>query len=214
MGRKKNEGEPLDAAKCMADALLELMHEKPYAAIRIVEICERATLARCTFYRYFPDKDALLMRCCKAVFHGLSERLLMEDCRTFHGMSVGFFSFWEKRRDFLSVMQKSDMLGFLSWHFDELMFDVAKQVKPENAEMGAYDFSTKVRYHYFFGMGGFWRMAMRWFTNGCKETPEELAQYVVAYYVESFEMEPDCQYYKVHGTYPYDPCYIKPGNEF
>lgn len=214
MSRKKNEGEPFDAAKSMSDALLKLMQEKPYSDIRIVEICERAKLARCTFYRYFTDKDTLLMLCCKSVFHGLSKRLLMEDCHTFHGMTVGFFSFWEQRKDFLSTMQKSQMLGFLSWHFDELMFDVAKEVKPENVDMGASDFSPKVRYHYFFGMGGFWQMAIRWFTNGCKETPEELAQYVVAYLVESFEMEPDCQYYKEHGRYPYAPCYIKPGNEF
>lgn len=214
MSRKKNAEAPFDAAKSMSDALVVLMKEKPYADIRILEVCNRAQVARCTFYRYFPDKDALLVYCCKAVFHGLSRRLLMEDCRTFYGTALGFFSFWAERRDFLETLQGCGMLGFLSWHFDELMFDVAKEVKPENAEMGAYDFSPKVRYHYFFGMGGFWQMAIRWFTNGCKESPTELAQYVVAYFVESFELEPDCQYYRAHGKYPYDPCYIKPGNEF
>lgn len=214
MSRKKNVGEPFNVYEALSDALLELMKEKEYAAIHIVDICDRAKLARCTFYRHFCDKDALLISCCKSVFHGLSNRLLMEDCRTFYGTSVGFFSFWKDRKDFLDTMQSGGMLGFLSWHFDELMFDVAKEVKPENAELGGFDFSPKVRYHYFFGMGGFWQMAIRWFIHGCKESPEELAQYVVAYLVESFDAEPDCQYYRKNGKYPYDPCYIKPGNEF
>lgn len=213
MSRKKNNGGAFDIIDHLSASLLLLMNEKKYEDIRIIEICERATVARCSFYRHFDDKSDLLNYCCKAIFHELSNRLKLEDCRTFYGMSIGFFSFWKSKSEFLNIMNQSNMLGFLSWHFDELMFDVAKDVKPENAELKASDFSTKVRYHYFFGMGGFWQMALRWFMNGCKESPEELAQYVVSYLVESFESEPDCQFYSKHGKYPYNPCFIKPGNE-
>lgn len=213
MSRKKNDKAVFNVEKALSDALISLMNEKQYSDIRIIEICDRAMLARCTFYRHFNDKDELLTHSCKEVFHGLSERLMQENCRTFYGMSIGFFSYWQSQKAFLSIFQKSGMLGFLSWHFEELMMGVAREVKPENAEMKVSDYSAKVKYHYFFGMGGFWQMAIRWFMAGCRETPEELAQYVVAYLVESFEMEPDCQYYSKNGKYPYEPCFIKPGNE-
>lgn len=198
----------------LMDALLALMEEIPYQQIRITEICERAKLARCTFYRHFKAKDELLLQCCEELFEQLYIRMQQQDCRTFHGNATAYFSFWEKHRPFLDLLQKSDMLYFLTRHHDLLMFTVAKKAKPENADKGAFDFSPKVRYHYFFGMWGFWGMAYRWVANGCKESVAELAQYVVAYLVESYELEPACQYYDKHKKYPFDPCFIKPGNEF
>lgn len=92
--------------------------------------------------------------------------------------------------------------------YDDLIFEVSKEVKPENANKEAMDFDSKTRYHFFFGFGGAWSMANRWIINGCKETPEELAQYVIAFLVESYELEPDCQFYAEHKKYPYPINYI------
>ncbi|ULQ59275.1 TetR family transcriptional regulator [Brucepastera parasyntrophica] len=39
------------------EALLSLMDKKPYAKISISDICEKAGIARTTFYRYYNDKD-------------------------------------------------------------------------------------------------------------------------------------------------------------
>ena len=105
------------------------------------------------------------------------------------------------------------MLYFMLQSYDELMFDVAKDLKPENADKSGFDFSPKIRYHFFLGMSGFWGMANRWLLNGCKESPEELAQYVVAYFVETYQLEPACQYWDKNHEYPFSPCYIKPGYE-
>lgn len=212
--RIENASEPNKIEHWMMSALLSLMEEKRYGDIKITEICEQAKLARCTFYRYYKTKEELLFRCCEEVFDALRSRLQQEDCNTFHGTATAYFSFWEANSTFLELLRKSDMLYFLTQQHDLLMFTVARKLKPEHAQMGAFDFSPKVRYHYFFGMWGFWGMTYRWIVNGCKETVEELAQYVVAYLVESYELEPACQYYDKHKKYPFDPCYIKPGNEF
>ena len=204
---------PSQIEQWMIDALLNLMKQKPFRDIKITEIVDEAKLARCTFYRYYGSKEALLLRCCESVFAGLASRLQQEDCYTFYGNALGYFSYWKEHQEFLELLRNSGTLYFLMQSYTELMFEVAKSVKPENAEKGGHDFSPKVRYHFFFGMGGFWEVANRWILNGCKESPEELSQYVVAYLVESYELEPDCQYYAKHGKYPYDPCYIKPGDE-
>ena len=47
----------------LREALIDLMKEKPYEAITVHEITDRADTARVTFYRNFTDKDALLHSC-------------------------------------------------------------------------------------------------------------------------------------------------------
>lgn len=94
------------------------------------------------------------------------------------------------------------------------MFPAAKEVKPENAAMTERGFSTKVNDHFFFGTGGLWEMANRWMRSGCKESPEEFAQYLIAYLVESYGSEPDCQCYDKYKEVLFDSCFVKPGNEF
>lgn len=43
----------------LTETLLELMEEKPYVEISIMDICKKADLSRQTFYNYFESKDDL-----------------------------------------------------------------------------------------------------------------------------------------------------------
>lgn len=207
---EKNRGQ---VEEWMMTALLELLKKKPYTDIRIGEIVNRAQLARCTFYRYYTSKDELLLQCCRVRANRLAARMRAEDYYTFYGVSVAYFSFFLEEREFFELLRKNDLLYFFLRSYDDLMFDVARAVKRENYEKGLSDFSQKVRYHFLYGLHGLWGMADHWLRNGCQETPDELAQYITAFLVESYELEPHCQYYARHRAYPYDPCYIKPGNE-
>lgn len=47
--------------KLLADAFFELIQEKPYEAITIKEITERADIAYATFFRHYQDKDDLFL---------------------------------------------------------------------------------------------------------------------------------------------------------
>jgi AcrR family transcriptional regulator len=42
------------------DAIMLLMDEMPYKKITVLDICEKAGVARPTFYRYYDDKDDVL----------------------------------------------------------------------------------------------------------------------------------------------------------
>jgi len=46
--------------KLLQQAFMELLQEKNFAGISILDITERATVNRATFYAHFPDKYALL----------------------------------------------------------------------------------------------------------------------------------------------------------
>lgn len=44
----------------MSEALLELMSQRPFREISVVDVCQRAMVHRTTFYAHFEDKNALL----------------------------------------------------------------------------------------------------------------------------------------------------------
>lgn len=49
----------LKSQQWLVETLLELMEEKPYAEISIMDICKKSDLSRQTFYNYFESKDDL-----------------------------------------------------------------------------------------------------------------------------------------------------------
>lgn len=205
--------EPAKIENWLMEGLLSLMEKKPYEKISVKDIVDKAQLARCTFYRHFKNKDELLLSCCKKITSKLSEQLTKDNSESFYGTALTYFSFWKGHQDFLALLRENDLLYFFLRSYDDFMFDVSKSAKYDGADLDGFDFSPKIRYHFFYGMNGLWGIANRWTMYGCKESPEELAQYVVAFFVESYEHEPDCQYHRQHGKYPYEPCHIKPGYE-
>ena len=60
--------------RLMGDALLALIVEKGYDAIRIKDITDRADVAYVTFFRHFKDKDELLLLRLEEELAGLRAR--------------------------------------------------------------------------------------------------------------------------------------------
>ncbi|MFC5602671.1 TetR/AcrR family transcriptional regulator [Sporosarcina koreensis] len=61
------------------EALLELMEEKDYQKITVMEISERSTLNRATFYLHYYDKDELLEQMLDAALHNLRSSVQVKD---------------------------------------------------------------------------------------------------------------------------------------
>ena len=60
---ERSEGEDLRQRRTrrhLVNALLELLEEKSFREISVVDVCERAMVHRTTFYAHFEDKQALL----------------------------------------------------------------------------------------------------------------------------------------------------------
>lgn len=61
--------------KAIVDAFYELLDEKSFGSITVIDICERALINRGTFYTHFEDKYQLLEKCISDIMYGLHEQV-------------------------------------------------------------------------------------------------------------------------------------------
>jgi len=59
-GKRRKDRRIRKTQNLLREALVSLIHEKPYDTIAVTEILERANVGRSTFYTHFQDKDELL----------------------------------------------------------------------------------------------------------------------------------------------------------
>jgi AcrR family transcriptional regulator len=59
----------------LGDALIELMHEKPFDEIKVQHVLDRAGVGRSTFYSHYRDKDDLFLSDADDFFAGMSTLL-------------------------------------------------------------------------------------------------------------------------------------------
>jgi AcrR family transcriptional regulator len=59
----------------LGDALVGLMHEKPFAAITVQQVTDRADVGRSTFYSHYRDKDDLFFSDVEDFFEGMATLL-------------------------------------------------------------------------------------------------------------------------------------------
>jgi AcrR family transcriptional regulator len=60
----------------LGDALLGLMHEKPFQKIRVNEVLDRAEVGRSTFYSHYRDKEDLFLSDVDDFWEAISTKLL------------------------------------------------------------------------------------------------------------------------------------------
>lgn len=60
----------------LTQAMVDLLHEKPFNSITISEICDRAMVRRPTFYRHFQNKEDLLLYLIRNKRLDVQERML------------------------------------------------------------------------------------------------------------------------------------------
>jgi AcrR family transcriptional regulator len=58
----------IKSQRWLTETLIELMEEKPYEDISIMDICKKADLSRQTFYNFFDSKDELFRYLLKSIY--------------------------------------------------------------------------------------------------------------------------------------------------
>lgn len=92
----------------IVDALLDLMCEQPYTSINVTEICNKAHVARKTFYRSFDSKDAVIRYRLSNLFGELEDNFDFSEAEARELLSY-CFNYLEHNRKFAAVFADSSL---------------------------------------------------------------------------------------------------------
>lgn len=115
--------------KAIVDAFYELLDEKSFGSITVIDICDRALINRGTFYTHFEDKYQLLDKCISDIMYGLHEQVKRahgeNDLITYYNevMDLGICFLDNNRKRIRTIILKAD---------SALVFDKVHEILTHN----------------------------------------------------------------------------------
>lgn len=158
--------------KMMTTALLELMQEKEYKSITIKEICEKAQVARRTFYRNFNTKEDILSLFTKDIIQEFIDEMMTKSSESYHNMIEAYYSFWYKHIDVLKLYNKNELNDVIFTEYIMRLPEVAFLYTPD---LSLYQSQEESICALVFNSGGLWSLLIYWVLHDCIQTPNELA---------------------------------------
>jgi len=157
----------------LVEALLQLLEERPLAAITVRALCDRAGLSRNTFYRHCSSPEALLRDHLRRELERLTGELETVLADPSANSLCCFFRFWEQRKPLLSVLHRQGLFSLLfDVHLHHARSDLSASLHPPSLAEEEAD--------YYFGwhVVSLCHMLSVWTGRGFAERPEELAALV------------------------------------
>ena len=178
MSKRKITDNPiaLRSQKWLCNALIELMHEKPYSKITITEICNRAELARETFYRNFSSKEAIIKYCLEVKFKDLVKKIKnnREDICAYN-VCLEIFNHWKKEKEFLKLLIDNNLVHIILDQLSEEFQSIGNFIIKRNESDEAKYYITSIY------AGAFTNLLVKWVLRDCKEEPEEMVRIMCEY---------------------------------
>lgn len=188
----------LYSKEALSNALIELIKEKPYNQITIMELTKRADLGRRTFYRHFNSKDEILAHIIKKMGGEFNDALLkakgsgiyelqVRDAALIKTQGLGayeiaeiFFTVCYANISFLLDLHKQRLMTFLFYEINRLLPLIRGSVVTDESEAKQFEeeHREKISYILYFQAGGFWSVLYKWLEDGAKKSPQEMARMV------------------------------------
>lgn len=156
------------------EALFALMGEKDYMKITVLEIVDRADVARRTFYRLYAHKEDVINCYFDRLCQEYQVKYAAMKSYDIRQIAAEYFSFWYRYREFLLLLHAHKL--------DYLLFDRVSHVAIDVVKNRICDRELKedkdLDYFVNYSAGGFLSLLYRWIRNGMKESPERYAKTV------------------------------------
>ena len=169
-GQKRENPQKTLSKERLAQALSDLMREKPYHQITITEITERAQLSRRTFYRHYTVVADIL----DYIMHKLCDRyialLLEQESYMFRTMAFVYFTFWETHKEFLLILEKNELMFLLLQKYNQYFPEIRAKVRGDGGK------SAILEYAFYFNAGGFWNLHLKLLKEGAVLSLLEMAK--------------------------------------
>lgn len=148
-------------------ALLSLMTHDDFQLITITQIAQEAEISRKTFYRYFKDKDSVILRAASEVNVHMMTHLHSKAIKNFRDLLAAYFEFWDMNRDLFQHVRNSNVpfdFNELSMNFaQDLYFSIHKKV------MDSHD-----KYKWAFFIGAMNNVLFIWLKTDKRNSANEL----------------------------------------
>ncbi len=162
--------------KMLQLSMQQLLRERRFSAITVDDICRHAGVSRKTFYRYYPDRHALLSAVYNDCYFSLIE-VSDED------------SFWDVFRKICK--QISTDKPFFRHAFDVKgqngFWDEAKDILTPlyMREAPSYDFLNEIKLFFVVtDLDRLFQLIEKWLNSSAEQSAEDFAEYIqVSYYI-------------------------------
>jgi AcrR family transcriptional regulator len=193
MSKKSDRLDPrvMRTRRLLRDALMELIPEKGYEAIRVQDITDRATLNRATFYLHYRDKQDLLDRGFDQIWNELTSenplpvevggRLSLEGTRL---TVLSDFQHLEKYADFYKAMLGDrGAAHFIHRMQDHVFATTLRRLEAVRGEKPELDFPLAMVLTYI--AAAYIGLMQWWLENDMPYRPEQMAEMIVRLYAAS-----------------------------
>ena len=157
----------------LEQGLLEMMEHKRFEEIAVSDLCDRLSIPRKSFYRYFSGKDGALL--------ALLDHTLLEFYETgsLEGLRGGtpradlerFFRFWKEKKNLLDAIARSNLSGMLV----ERAVNLAKQEELMPGYVRDWE-DTMKDVAMSFVVCGLMSMVLYWHGDGYRIPTEKMTQ--------------------------------------
>lgn len=156
----------LSVAEYITNSLFELMKSKPYNEISITDITDNAKVHRASFYRNFTSKEDIIIKWISST----TDKFITNSNISYKNDSnmdyfTKLFTHLEKYKTEATLIYKANLFHLLKDEFDNKLINIHKK-----------EYSN---YKSYFLAGGIFNVYYFWLINGCKESPNQVAEKLV-----------------------------------
>ena len=162
--RKRNSQEKIEKT------FLQLIQKKNIEEISVSTICEISGLNRSTFYANYIDIYDLVEKVKDKMANDFAEFQMSQNSKQDHNGYINLFKYIKENQIFFKTYFK----------LEEISITPATIYSIELAEK--YYNNEYIDYHIEFFRAGLNAIIKKWLNNGCKETPEEMANILKSEY--------------------------------
>jgi AcrR family transcriptional regulator len=152
------------------DALISLLKEKPFNAISITDLTERANIARPTFYRNYPNIISILLEELDFRAEGYMVEIsgIISRCDSLETLMNILFNRWNDNADLFNAMYRAEMDNHILDRFVSYSRQMLDVINQGFAPM-------TLNPHLYFFAGGAHNLFKNWLLTGRKESVDDMA---------------------------------------
>ncbi|WP_350308612.1 TetR/AcrR family transcriptional regulator [Gracilibacillus phocaeensis] len=160
----------------LKESFISLLNEKPFTAITVKEICEKADINRSTFYTHFADQEDLLYQIEAEIIEEMNKYLQENELVEHRSvqMTEKLLEYIEENKDICYTLLHQQ----IGTNFEKRIMHIAKDFLMNQTKIPDQE---KASYLSTFIISGAIHVIKDWLANDTKQSPEQMAHIIIQF---------------------------------